>query len=336
MIAVILGPDSSMVRTEVRRRLRDADPSGESTSTIDGKTAGLHDVRMAVASIGFFSAGRVIVVDDLIVRLGKQGARDGGSMPDWPALFSTVPEATTLILADPSLAALPAAVKKALPALASVTVCDPPRGQGLMRWIQARAHDERSSIDDATARLLAETLYPQSWTTKPTNPAFDRPPDLELLRNEIAKLAVSAAPEPITATHVRSMTMQGDSDQIFAFIDAASAGRLGQATTELDRLLAAGEDPYKLLAQLSQTVELSVVLGASSGQQPADVGRSLKLSNANRMNAIARGLRGQPAHLAPRAANALRSADRRMKTGELRDPIDALYEAIVRIAAARA
>lgn len=336
MIAVVLGPDSSLMRTEVRRRLQDVDPSGQSTSMIDGKVASLHDVRMAVASIGFFGGGRVIVVDDLIARLGKQGARDGGSMPDWPALFSAVPDATTLILADPSLAALPAAVRKALPAHASITVNDPPRGRDLLRWIQARAHDDQSSIDEATARLLAETLYPQSWTTKPNNPAFDRPPDLELLHNEIAKLAMSAAPDPITETHIRSMTVQGDADQIFAFIDAASAGRLGQATAELDRLLAAGEDPYKLLAQLSQTVELSVVLGASSGQQPADVGRSLKLPNANRMNAIAKGLRGQPAHLAPRAANALKSADRRMKTGELRDPVDALYEAIANIAAARA
>lgn len=335
MIVIILGPDASMVRTEVRRHVDAADPSGQSTSTTDGKTAGLHDVQMAVASIGFFGAGRVVVVDDLIARLGKQGARDGGSVPDWPALFNAVPEATTLVLADPSLASLPAAVRKALPAHAIVTVCDPPRGRDLTRWVQARASDERTSIDDATARLLAETLYPQSWTTKPNNPAFDRPPDLELLRNEIAKLAVAAAPEPITAAHIRSMTMQGDSDHIFAFIDAAGGGRLDRAITELNRLLAAGEDPYKLLAQLSQTVELSVVLGASSGQPPVDVGRSLKLPNTNRMNAVAKGLRNQPAHLAASAASALKSADRRMKTGELRDPIDALYEAITRIAAAR-
>lgn len=335
MIAVILGPDASMVRAAVRQRVTEADPSGQSTTVMDGKTSGLHDVQMAVASIGFFGTGRVIVVDDLIARLGKQGARDGGSVPDWAALFAAVPAVTTLVLADPSLATLPAGVRKALPSDATVIVCDPPRGRELIRWIQARAAEQDSSIDDPTSRLLAETLYPQSWTTKPNNPAFDRPPDLELLRNEIAKLAVAAAPHPIAAAHVRTMTVQGDTDQIFAFIDAASSGRLAQAVTELDRLLAAGEDPYKLLAQLSQTVELSVVMGASTGHQPADVGRSLKLPNANRMNAIARGLRGQPAHLPARAADALKTADRRMKTGELRDPVDALHEAIARIASSR-
>jgi DNA polymerase III delta subunit len=335
MIAVILGPDSSMVRAEVRSRVDAADPSGQSTSTIDGKISGLHDVQMAVASIGFFSAGRVIVVDDLIARLGKQGARDGASTPEWPALFGAVPEVTTLILADPSIGTLPAAVKKALPPDANVTICDPPRGRDLIRWIQTRARDVGTSMDDATARMLAKTLYPQTWTTRPNNPAFDRPPDLELLGNEVAKLAVTAAPEPISAAHVQSMTMQGDTDQIFAFIDAASSGRLGQAITELDHLLAAGEDPYKLLAQLSQTAELSVVMGASAGRQPADVGRSLKLPNANRMTAIARGLRNQPPHLAPRAADVLKSADKRLKTGELRNPVDALYEAITRIASAR-
>lgn len=335
MIAVILGPDASMVRAEVRRRVTAADPSGQSTTIMDGKTAGLHDVQMAVASIGFFGAGRVIVVEDLIARLGKQGARDGGSVPDWPALFASVPNVTMLVLADPSLATLPVGVKKALPSDASVTLCEPPRGRELTRWIQDRAAAQHSSIDEPTARLLAETLYPQSWTTKSNNPAFDRPPDLELLNNEIAKLAVAAAPRPIAAADVRTMTMQGDTDQIFAFIDAASTGRLAQAVTELDRLLAAGEDPHKLLAQLSQTVELSVVMGASTGRQPADVGRSLKLSNANRMNAIARGLRGQPPHLPTRAAEALKTADRRLKTGELRDPVDALHQAIATIAAAR-
>ncbi len=335
MIAVILGPDSSMVRSEVRRRVLDADPTGQSTSTIDGKTSGLHDVQMAVASIGFFGAGRVIVVEDLIARLGKQGARDGAAVPDWHALFGAVPEATTLVLADPSLGSLPTAVKKALPAHAPLIICDPPRGRDLLHWIQTKARDEGSSMDEATARMLAETLYPQSWSNKSSNPAFDRPPDLELLGNEVAKLAVSAAPHPVTRTHIETMTMQGDLDQIFAFIDAASSGRLDLAITELDRLLAAGEDPYKLLAQLSQTVELSVVMGAASGRQPADVGKSLKLPNANRMAAIARGLRNQPVHLAPRAATALKSADKRMKTGELRDPVDALYEAITRIAADR-
>lgn len=335
MIAVVLGPDSSMVRAEVRRRVEHADPTGQSTSTIDGKIVGLGEVRMAVASVGFFGAGRVIVVDDLITRLGKQGARDGGAVPDWPELFASVPNETTLILADPSLASLPAAVRKALPGQASTTTCEPPRGRELLRWIQARADTEESSIDDSTARMLAETLYPQSWTTRPNNPAFDRPPDLELLQNEVAKLATSAAPGPITDAHIHSMTMVGDADQVFAFIDAASAGRLDRAIIELDRLIAAGEDPYKLLAQLSQNVEMSVVLGASPGGAPVEVGRALKLPNANRMNAVARGLRGQPADLAPRAAMALKSADRRIKTGELRDPLDALHESMALIAAAR-
>lgn len=335
MIAVVLGPDSSMVRSEIRRRVDEADPSNQSTSTIDGKVAGLGDVRMAVASVGFFGAGRVIVVEDLIARLGKQGARDGGETPDWDALFDAVPEATTLILSDPSLTSLPAAVQKALPKQAATIACEPPRGRELLRWMQAHAQDEQSSMDDSTARMLAETLYPQSWTNKARNPAFDRPPDLDQLGNEIAKLALCAGQERITGEHIRSMTVQGDADQIFAFIDAASAGRLDQAILELDRLIAAGEDPYKLLAQLSQNIEMSVVLGASAGRPPADVGRSLKLANANRMNAVARGLRGQPAHLAPRAAMALKSADRRIKTGKLRDPVDALYESIARIAASR-
>src|SRR6185312_5624972 len=97
--------------------------------------------------------------------------------------------------------------------------------------------------------------YPQTWGAKGNNPAFDRPPDLDVLGNEIAKLATAALPGPITLNHVRELIDRGNEDKLFTFIDAAVAGNLGKAVVELDRLLAAGEDPHKLLAQLGQQVE---------------------------------------------------------------------------------
>lgn len=335
MIAVIVGPDGSMARDAVRDILRDRDPSGQSTSTIDGKTATLNDIRMDATSVGFFSAGRVVIVEDVIARLGKTGARDGASPPDWAGLFTAIPDASTLILLDPSLAAVPAPVRKALPKDARIVISDPPRGRELLDWIRAQASSEGSSIDQPTARLLADTLYPTSWSTKSTNPAFDRPPDLEALRNEVAKLAVAAHPGPITRSHINNLIAQGDTDQIFAFIDAATRGRIGEATVQLDRLLSAGEDPNKVLAQLSQTIELSVVMEAAGHRPAGDVGKDLRLPNANRMSSIERGLRGQRPGQSRIAGRALESADRRMKTGELRDAVDVLYDTLAVIAASR-
>ena len=53
------------------------------------------------------------------------------------------------------------------------------------------------------------------------------------------------------------------------------------------------------------------------------------------MSAVARTVRDQPFGFAPRAARVLEETDRKIKTGEIRDPVDALYAAVAGIAALR-
>ena len=333
MITIVLGPDIALARATAREVARASDPDGQETSTLDGKAVSIQDVLMAAASIGFFSIGRTVVVEDLLARYAK-GAGKGGEA-DWAPLFTGVPAATTLVLLDPSVLTLPASVKKTLPPDARVIASEPPRGRELIDWIVNRVRAQGGDIDNRTAQLLASTLYPATWGQKSRNPAFDRPPDIELLGNEVDKLAIAAHPGAITAAHIQQLVAAGDNDQIFAFIDAASAGNLARAVPELDRLLAAGEDPHKILAQLCGSVELAAVMSRAGRRDPADVGRDLKLSNPARMGAVARTVREQPRDFAPRVARVLEDTDRRMKTGELRDPVDALYAALAGIAALR-
>ncbi|MGN6484957.1 MAG: DNA polymerase III subunit delta [Thermomicrobiales bacterium] len=335
MIVVVLGPDNGLARSELRRLLAEVDPDGSSTSALDGKTASMNDVLMAASSVGFFSAGRVVVVEDLIARLGKQGAKDRGETPDWNALLQGVPAASTLILLDPTLAALPAAVKTALPNDARVILGDPPRGAELIRWLRAEAKREGVELDDRTARLIAETMYPQSWGAKANNPAFDRPPDMDVLRGEIAKLAMASWPGPLSASHVRDLVPRGDEDKVFTFIDAAISGNLRGAVIELQKLIDAGDDPNKLLAQVSQQAELAIVMAHAGRRPPEDVGRELGLPNPKRMASIQRSVgRQSPARVAG-TLDALTETDRAIKTGEIRDTLDALYAAVAAIAANR-
>lgn len=336
MIAVILGPDYAMARARMKAICAKRDPSGDSTSTLDGKSVSIRQVINDIASVGFFAAGRVVVVEGLIERLGKQGSRDNGNVPDWPGLFAAVPEASTLVLLDPGLASLPAAVKKALPKEASVDVSAPPRGPQLLGWLQNTAKQAGSEIDQATARHLAESLYPQTWANAPRNPAYDRPPDTEALGNEIAKLALAAYPGPITRDHVAAMIDRGTDDRLFTFLDAAASGNISVAMIELEKLLEAGEDPAKLLAQLGQNVELGAVMAAAGRRDPAEVGRAIGIGNPARMSAIQRGLQGQSPARNLRRVPLATEADRRMKQGELREPLDALYDTILAIARSRA
>ena len=324
MIVIAVGPDTSMVRHAVTTHAQKADPDGQSTSEIDGNSSTMSDVIQAIGSVGFFSAGRVVIVHNFISRMNKTAGR-GKNAPDWTALFGAVPAASTLILAEPALMSVPAGVRKALPADAVTFEGDPPRGPSLIKWIRNGAKSLGSEIDDMTARHLAERLYPQTWQRKSNNPAFDRPPDLELIRGEVTKLATAADPGPITQDHIDALVTRGDDDRIFGFIDAVIRGDLAGATTELDRLVGAGEDPHKVLAQLGQTIELTSMLAASDRREPAQVGKEIGLSNPNRMTAIARGMRSSSPGRARRAVRVMATADRMMKTGHLRDPMDVLY-----------
>jgi len=334
VIHLILGPDYSMVRAAMRQRMLASDPDGQSTSVMDGASVSLQDVMMATASLGFFSVGRTIVVEGLLAKHARAAGK--GTSADWGALFASVPPETTLILTDSSVLSVPAAVKKAMPGDTEVVFCDPPRGRELVEWILARAKSEGGGIDRNVAQRLAMTLYPSGWSQKSRNPAFDRPPDMERLGGEVDKLVLAAHPGPVTEVHIRELIETGDNDQIFVFIDAASSGAIDRAAPELDRLLAAGEDPFKILSQLCSTVELAVVMNRAEGRDPAEVGKDLRLPNVGRMNAVARTVREQPRNFAPRVARVLEETDRKIKTGEFRDPVEALYYALASISSLRA
>ena len=146
---------------------------------------------------------------------------------------------------------------------------------------------------------------------------------------------VAAHPGEISDWEIRRLVNAGDNDQIFTFIDAASSGDIRKAAPELERLLAAGEDPYKILSQLASSVELAAVMSKADRRDPVDVGRELKLSNPARMSAVARGVRSQPQNMVPRVARVLEEVDLKMKTGELRDPVEALYTALAMTAGLR-
>lgn len=332
MIVIILGPDAGLAHRTLKRVLNDRDPSGQSTSYIDGTTQGIQAVINDISSIGFFSAGRVVVVEGLINRLGKQGARDGGAAPDWKGLYGSVPEASTLILMDTAVTSLPSLAKKPLPKNATVELSRPPRGPQLVDWIIRTAKDAGGVVDKATAQHLAITLYPAGWATEPRNPLYDRPPDMELLENEINKLVLAAHPEPVTKDTVDQMTSREEQDQIFGFLDAAAAGNVPAAMLELEKLISVGEDPAKLLAQLMGNIEIGSVVAAGARRPAEEIGKAIALSNPRRVHSIQQGLRGMSPRIAQLRARIARDADWKLKHGEVKEPIDALYDTILQIA----
>jgi hypothetical protein len=186
----------------------------------------------------------------------------------------------------------------------------------------------QSQIARRAAQRLAETLFPQTWDRKPNNPRYDRPPDLALLTQEIEKLALAAHPGPITVEHIATLTPGGPDQRLFRFLDAALAPDLRSALDEMERLIAAGEEPALLLAQLLGQVELATVAGAAGRKSPEAVTRDLGSIAPGRMSAVLASTRR---HVRPSgiAAQSGVITDRNLKRGRIRKPEDALLDVVL-------
>ena len=93
--------------------------------------------------------------------------------------------------------------------------------------------------------------------------------DLGLLEQELGKLCAFVAdrdPRAVTAEDVAALVADGSVRNVFAMLGDVRAGNLSAALRELDRLLAAGEAPFKLLGGIGFTMrKLAAAVDLSAG-----------------------------------------------------------------------
>lgn len=326
MIAFVHGPDALLVRQHVRSLCAELDPDGSNTTRIDGRSVAASQLATMVGTPAFLGMGRVIVVEDLFAgkRPGKTSSSDDEkSVPpskDTLEVLSNVAPGNSLIIAEPSLSSVPAAVKKAAPDI-QVRMGVPPRGRELVSWVNAEVTATGSSIEDSAVPVLLNLLYAGTWQQMPTNPRYDVPPDLDRLQQELRKLAAFAHPKPISRADVAAMVASSSQDQIFPFLGALFGGRTDESVRLLKEVLDNGDDHFRVLAQVMQQIELAAPLEAATGASPESVGRDLNVPNPKRMAAIERSSRTNAA--TPMLVPALQ-ADRDQKQGRLRNAEDAL------------
>jgi DNA polymerase III delta subunit len=343
VIYFIHGPDRLLAREAVLATAAEFDPSGSNTTWLDGRETSFSGVASAVGAASFFDSPRVVIVTDLLVRASRESETGestaggdelrGRGRAEIESLVAAVPESHHLIFFEPSLTSVAAMLKTAAPRL-KVIAGEPPRGPALIVWIEAAAQRVESLIDRRTAQRLVETLYPQTWQRKPSNPRYDRPPDLALLSAEIEKLALAAHPGPITVEHIALLTPAGPDQRVFRFLDAAVLGDLRSGLNELERLVAGGEEPAMLLAQLLGQAELATVAAAAGGKNSDAVARDLGAVAPGRLSSVMNVTRQQaPGPFCPAEAGVV--ADRNLKTGRVRKPEDALRDLVLSLASFR-
>jgi DNA polymerase III delta subunit len=344
VIYFIHGPDRLLARQAAATIAAEHDPAAENTSWLDGRETSIERVVAAVGSAGFFGAGRVVVVSDLFGRAPREAA---AADDDTPAadrsdantrrlddLLAAVPAENVLILIEPAMTAPPAVLKSAASGV-KVIAGEAPRGAALLRWVEETAQERGSRIDRRAAQILVQSLYPQSWERKPANLRYDRPPDIATLTAEIEKLSLAAYPGEITTEHIQALTPGTPDDRLFRFMDAAVRGNMRQALPELDKLLASGDEPAMILAQVLGQIEIAAVAEFAGSRDAATVARDLGTISPGRISAVmASSPRSRRDATIPAVATAA-ATDRRLKTGKTRQPVAALQNLVMELAGTR-
>ncbi|MCA9878537.1 MAG: hypothetical protein KC442_12170 [Thermomicrobiales bacterium] len=332
MIIFVHGPDATLARDLARRAAVDADPSGDNTSWLDGKEVTVQQIIGAVSTISFFGGGRVVVVSDFLAKSGSEGERGAKANAQITSLVSAVPDGSTLILLEPSLSSPPAALKAAVPQVRVLSGA-PPRGPRLLEWIAQAAQEADSRIDRQAAQALANALFPGTWQSEPKNPRYDRPPDLGYLRTTIETLALAAYPDPITVQDVAALVAREPDQRIFRFLDAMLAGDLTGATREMENLERGGEEPGMVLAQALGQVELVTAIAAAGNRDTHAIAKDLGSVTPSRVSALA-GAGRRESQRRTSAAVIATDVDRKLKTGKLRKPEEALAALVATLSGA--
>ena len=235
-VCVIFG-DEPFLRREVLTRLERSvlgDGDGEfSRTTIAGRQAECREVFDALATPPMFGGDRRVV---LIEEADDFVTRNRATLEEYVAR----PHATGVLVLDVKSWPSNTRLYKQVAGTGLVIECRPPTEARTLKWLQARAKNPHGAVlDPAAAELLLESVEP----------------GLGLLDGELAKLALLTRPdETITPELVSSAVGGWRTQTTWDLIDAACEGNARGALGQLDRLLAAGENPIALLGQISSTL----------------------------------------------------------------------------------
>jgi DNA polymerase III subunit delta len=189
-------------------------------------------------TLPFIDPLRVLVLRDWGLLSGK---RDKGAGAERAAAYlEGIPDTTQLIVVAHVLVAPGNALYKTIAAMerdkrARIQRFEPPRRSDRAGWVRKLAEERGLTITPGAVRLLLERSQP----------------DLRLLDQEIAKLAIYASPSTrIDEEAVRALVSDTREEEIFALTDALASGRPGEVAGVLQSLLDAGREPTWLLYTL--------------------------------------------------------------------------------------
>jgi DNA polymerase-3 subunit delta len=254
-VCVLFGDEpflKRLVLAELRRQVL-GDDGDVSFIAFDDPKLEFKTVYDELSTVALFGGGqRLVLVDDADDFISNYRPR----LEDYVAK----PKSSGVLVLSPKSWPSNTKLYKAVAASGLVIECSTPTGAVLLKWLTTSTrtrHDAK--LDRQAAEALLEIVGPE----------------LGLLDQELAKLAVSAGPGgEITVELVHDLVGGWRAKTTWDMLDAASGGDAREALKQLDRLLLSGEDPIGVLAQISSTLRRFAAVtrmmeqGDKSGYRP--------------------------------------------------------------------
>ena len=324
-VCVAFGDDPFLKRHVVGRLKQEVlgEDDGEfSLSAFEGRNTELRDVLDELATMAMFGGDRRLVVvegaDDFVTRYRAE-------LEDYVAKPSPSGVLVLLVKTMPSNTRL----YKAVVAGGLAIDCNAPKPAKLTRWLTTWAEKtHRATLGPGAADMLVELVGPE----------------LGLLDQELAKLALTAGEGgKISPEMVNQMVGTWRSKTTWEMLDAALAGNVREALSQLDRLLLAGEAPISILGQISASLRRFaaatrlILQTEAAGRRPA-LRAALEQAGVKRfvLDKAQRQLRQLGRHRGAQLYRWLLETDLALKGASALPPRLVLENLIIRIAAAEA
>lgn len=336
---VVLHGDDEFGRSEtlarLRARLASGDPAMDdlNTTVLDGSRVTMGELRHACDAIPFLSAARVIIVNNLLARLGS-GRRQGEETapdvdPAWKKTFREelkaylpkLPATTRLFFVESET--LPAshpilqlAYKPEEENKVFVRAFDVPKDRELPGWVRQHARAQGGDITPEAAELLAALVGR----------------DLRLLDTEIDKLLLYANGErPVQAGDVRRLVSRAREESIFELVDCVGRRQTDRALQLLHHMLEDEGEPLQILGMIGRQVRILIEVAELGGRGlvSSEIAAQLKLHPYVTSKAVEQARNFQMSQLEA-AHERLVETDWAIKTGKL-EPELALDLLVVRL-----
>lgn len=260
MLALFHGSDAALCDEQVARVIaaaRAADATVE-ISRVEGDTVHVQTLQGTLATFSLFSAARLVIIDGIAARFQKEeGLREPltaalGAVPN--GLGVVFREARDLGGTHPLAHAVRAAG-------GAVTACGQLTKREFPGKLLAVAGELGIAITTPAAQLLADRCYVEMEVDG--RKRFG--PDLTKGRTELQKLATFVGVGHTIDDRAVAALVEEPFQQVFAFTDALAARQLARANALLDELLARGEVPQIVFANVVRQFRL--LLFCAAGQR---------------------------------------------------------------------